>query len=251
MRNIKWLVLAAVLTAGPVWADEGMWTFDNFPSATVAQEIWRADRSTLARPRAQEASCGCPTARPPTCRADGLILTNHHCAEECLADNSTPEHSLIETGFLAADRSQEKKCGTQIADTLVEMENITASVNAATRGQDAKSANEVRKRTLTALEQSCEEASKKSANAASSSASRSSSTRAGSTSSTSTSATTDVRLVFAPEVGIAAFGGDPDNFQFPRYCLDMSVMRAYENGKPAHTPEPPAHQFQRPQGGRC
>jgi len=162
MRNFKWLVLAAVLTAGPVSADEGMWTFDNFPSAAVAKKFnVQIDGKWLNR--VQESIVRLSNCTATYVSADGLILTNHHCAAECLADNSTPEHSLIETGFLAADRSQEKKCGTQIADTLVAMENITDKVNAATHGMDAKKANETRKRTLTALEQGCEEASKKDA----------------------------------------------------------------------------------------
>jgi hypothetical protein len=167
---------------------------------------------------------------------DGLILTNHHCAAVCLDDNSTPEHSLLETGFLAADRSQEKKCGTQIADTLVAMENITERVNSATYGQDAKTANETRKRTLTALESACEDQSKHDAKTGALKCESVVLYQGGQYFLYKYKRYSDVRLVFAPEVGIARFGGDPDNFQFPRYCLDMSVLRAYENGKPAHTP---------------
>jgi hypothetical protein len=156
MRKIQWLMLATLLTAGPLYADEGMWTFDNFPSATVAQKFGaHIDARWLDKVRLSIVRLSNCTATYVS--ADGLILTNHHCANECLADNSTPEHSLIETGLLAADRSQEKKCGTQIADTLVAMENITDRISAAIKGQDAKTANETRKRTLTALESACEE----------------------------------------------------------------------------------------------
>ena len=96
MRNIKWLVLAAVLTAGPVWADEGMWTFDNFPSATVAKKFGaQIDARWLDRVRESIVRLSNCTATYVS--GDGLILTNHHCAAECLADNSTPEKSLIET----------------------------------------------------------------------------------------------------------------------------------------------------------
>jgi hypothetical protein len=235
MRKIQWLMLAAVLTAAPVFADEGMWTFDNFPSATVAQKYHaQIDARWLDKVRSS-------TVRLSNCTAtyvspDGLILTNHHCADECLADNSTPEHSLIETGFLAADRSQEKKCGTQIADTLVAMENITDKVSAAIKGQDAKTANETRKRTLTALESACEDASKKDAKTGALKCESVELYQGGQYFLYKYKRYTDVRLVFAPEDGIAAFGGDPDNFQFPRWCLDMSVLRAYENGKPIHSP---------------
>jgi hypothetical protein len=247
MRKSPRLMLAAVLTIGAAHADEGMWTFDNFPSAAVAQKYGvTIDRAWLDHVRlglVRLSNCTASFVSP-----DGLILTNHHCAEECLADNSTPEHSLVETGFLAASRDEEKKCGTQIADTLVEMQDITASVNAATRGQDARSANEVRKRTLTRLEQDCEEASKKAASGPLKCESVDL-YEGGQYFLYKYKRYDDVRLVFAPEVGIAAFGGDPDNFQFPRYCLDMSVMRAYENGRPARTPNFLRINFDGPRAG--
>ena len=248
MRKIQWLMLAAVLTAGPVLADEGMWTFDNFPSATVAQKYGaQIDARWLDRVRSSIVRLSNCTATYVS--AEGLILTNHHCADECLADNSTPEHSLIETGFLAADRSQEKKCGTQIADTLVAMENITERVNAATKGQDAKTANETRKRTLTMLESACEDASKRDAKTGALKCEAVDLYQGGQYFLYKYKRYTDVRLVFAPEDGIAAFGGDPDNFQFPRWCLDMSVLRAYENGKPARTPNFLRLNFNGPKAG--
>ena len=128
------------------------------------------------------------------------------------------------------------------------MENITARVNAATHGQDAKAANETRKRTLTALEQGCEEASKHGALGALKCESVEL-YQGGQYFLYKYKRYDDVRLVFAPEAGIAAFGGDPDNFQFPRYCLDMSVLRAYENGKPAHTPSYLRLNFDGPKAG--
>lgn len=234
MRKTYWLMLAAVLTLGVAHADEGMWTFDNFPSTAVVQKYGvKIDQAWLDRVRlgvVRLSNCTASFVSP-----DGLILTNHHCAAECLDNNSTPEHSLIEAGFLAASHEEEKKCGTQIADTLVAMEDITAKVDAATRGQDAKSANELRKRTLTKLEQDCEEASKSAATGPLKCESVDL-YEGGQYFLYKYKRYDDVRLVFAPEVGIAAFGGDPDNFQFPRWCLDMSVLRAYENGKPARTP---------------
>lgn len=248
MHKIQWLLLTAVLTAGPALADEGMWTFDNFPSATVAQKFGvQIDGRWLDKVRSsivRLSNCTATYVSP-----DGLILTNHHCADECLADNSTPEHSLIETGFLAAERSQEKKCGTQIADTLVAMENITDRLSAATKGQDAKTANETRKRTLTMLETACEEASQRDANTGPLKCESVELYHGGQYFLYKYKRYTDVRLVFAPEDGIAAFGGDPDNFQFPRWCLDMSVLRAYENGKPIHSPNFLRIDFNGPKAG--
>ena len=168
--------------------------------------------------------------------ADGLILTNHHCAESCLDENSTSGHNLVGEGFLARTREQELKCGQQIADVLMEMENVTAKIQAATAGLAAKAANDKRKSTITQLEQACESQSR----AAKSGALKCEMVNlyeGGQYWLYKYHRYTDVRLVFAPERAIAAFGGDPDNFQFPRWCLDMSVLRAYNpDGKPAATP---------------
>jgi hypothetical protein len=248
MRKSSWPALAAILTAVPACADEGMWTFDNFPNGIVARQFGATiDAAWLDRVRLA-------VVRLSNCTAsfvsgDGLILTNHHCAEACLADHSTKEHSLVETGFLAADGSQEKKCGTQIADTLVGMENVTDKVAAATRGQDDKTANETRKHTLTELEQACEQASRRDAKRGPVKCESVDLYQGGQYFLYKYKRYDDVRLVFAPEAGIAAFGGDPDNFQFPRYCLDMSVLRAYENGKPASTPNHLQVNFDGPKAG--
>src|SRR4029077_19399239 len=154
----------------------------------------------------------------------------------CLDEHSSKERNLLGVGFLARTREQELKCGTQIADVLMEMENITTTVTAATKGLGDKAANDKRKATMTQLEQQCEQDSK--------------SAKGGPYKCETVDLYdggqywlykyhrySDVRLVFAPERGIAAFGGDPDNFQFPRWCRDMSVLRAYgPDGKPASTP---------------
>ena len=232
MRKSLLLGIAVLLTAGvsafPARAEEGMWTYDNFPSATVAKQYG----VTIDQPWLDRARLG--TIRLSNCTAsfvspDGLILTNHHCAEACLAENSDKQSSLIETGFTAATRAAEKRCGTQIADVLMSMENISAAIGAATKGMADKAANDTRKKTLTQLEQACEQSSKMKCESVEL-------YQGGQYFLYKYKRYSDVRLVFAPEAGIAAFGGDPDNFQFPRFCLDMSVLRAYENGKPARTP---------------
>jgi hypothetical protein len=140
----------------------------------------------------------------------------------------------MERGFIARERDAERRCATQIADVLVAVENVTAVVTKASAGAGAgdQAANDARKKTLAALEQSCEQASP----------------HARSGKLTCQAVTLydggqyflykykrydDVRLVFTPETDIAAFGGDPDNFQFPRWSLDFAILRAYEHGKPA------------------
>ena len=168
--------------------------------------------------------------------AEGLILTNHHCAESCLDENSTSGHNLVGEGFLARTREQELKCGQQIADVLMEMENVTPKIQAAIAGLAAKAANDKRKATITQLEQACEQQSR-TAKSGPLKCEMVNLYEGGQYWLYKYHRYTDVRLVFAPERAIAAFGGDPDNFQFPRWCLDMSVLRAYSpDGKPAATP---------------
>jgi hypothetical protein len=205
-------------------ADEGMWTFHGFPFDKANSALkTRLDQAWLDRVRVS-------TVRISGCTGsfvsrEGLILTNHHCVEPCLAELSNKEKSLVEDGFLARTRGEEKRCPTQVADVLTDMEEITAKITAATTGKDDSAANEARKAALTQLEQECETSSKLKCQAVSLYA-------GGQYWMYKYKRYTDVRVVFAPEAAIAAFGGDPDNFQFPRWCLDMSVLRAYDNGVP-------------------
>ncbi len=242
------LLACTALAAAPrAQSDEGMWTYDNFPAATVRQR-YGADVTKAWLDRVRLATVRLANCTASFVSSDGLLLTNHHCVEACLAENSSKERSLIEQGFVARGREQEIRCGAQVADVLVEMRDVTADVNAATRGLSDQAANDARKRRLTALESACEKSAPK----------------AGGTSTSCQSVTlydggqyflykyrrySDVRMVFAPEAAIAAFGGDPDNFQFPRWCLDMSLLRAYENGKPARIANPLRIDFAGPAAG--
>ena len=231
MRKLLLLVCCAWIC--PASADEGMWTFDNFPSQTVgAQYGVQITPAWLERVRLS-------TIRLTNCTAsfvspNGLILTNHHCVESCLAHLSSKDKSVDDLGFAAPSPAEEARCPTQIADILVSSDNVTDVVSKAIAKLSSTAANEARKRTLTLLEQACESESAK-----------------GKSGKLKCQAVTlyqggqyfiyrykrydDVRLVFAPEADIASFGGDPDNFQFPRWSLDFSMLRAYENGKPAKT----------------
>ncbi len=228
------LLVLACLAALPAVADEGMWTFDNFPSGAVKQ-IYGADITPAWLDHVRLSTVRLTNCTASFVSPEGLILTNHHCVESCLAELSTKESSLVQSGFAASDRRAELRCPAQLADVLVGTENVTDAVSAATAGLGDTAANDARKRKLTTLEQSCEQASAK--------------TRAGKLRCQVVTLYQggqyflykykrydDVRLVFAPEADISSFGGDPDNFQFPRWSLDFSVLRAYENGKPAATP---------------
>ena len=224
----RWLYAASaallVSFCQVVNADDGMWTFHGFPfdkaNATLKT---RLDQAWLDRVRSA-------TVRIASCTGsfvsdEGLILTNHHCVESCLAELSNKEKSFVADGYLAHTREEEKRCQTQVADVLTGMEDITARISAATAGKDDSAANEARKAALTQIEQECETATKLKCQSVSL-------YEGGQYWLYRYKRYTDLRLVFAPEKGIAGFGGDPDNFQFPRWCLDMSILRAYENGAP-------------------
>ncbi|MEO7773837.1 MAG: S46 family peptidase [Steroidobacteraceae bacterium] len=228
------LVAALLLTVTGVphaQADEGMWTYDNFPSALVQQKYGvKIDQAWLDKVRLA-------TVRLSGCTAsfispDGLILTNHHCSAQCLAEISDAQHDTLRDGFLAQQRGEEKSCPSQLADVLVGMEDISSKIVAAIKGKDDKAANDARKKTLTQLESACEQAAGKKNPLKCQSVQL---YQGGQYFLYKYKRYNDVRLVFAPEQAIAAFGGDPDNFQFPRWCLDMSVLRAYEDGKPVKT----------------
>ena len=232
MRGL--LLLAACALCSAAFANEGMWTFDNFPAAAVKQ-TFGADITPAWLDHVRLSTLRLTNCTASFVSPDGLILTNHHCIESCLAELSSKEKSLLELGFQAASRKQEQRCPAQHADVLVATENITEAVLKADSGLSDAAGNAARKRLLTSLEQACEQTSAR--------------TQFGKLQCQSVrlyqggqyflykyKRYADLRLVFAPEADIASFGGDPDNFQFPRWSLDFSVLRAYEGDRPAKTP---------------
>ncbi len=232
MRGL--LVLAACVAALPAIANEGMWTFDNFPANTVRQGFG-ADITPAWLDHVRLSTLRLTNCTASFVSREGLILTNHHCMEACLAELSSKEKSLLELGFYASARKEEQQCPAQHADVLVGTENITAAVLKADAGLNDAAANTARKEELTSLEQACEQASAR----AKSGRLVCQSVRlyqGGQYFLYKYKRYSDLRLVFAPEADIAAFGGDPDNFQFPRWSLDFTILRAYENNKPAQTP---------------
>jgi len=235
MRRYALFTLFAFLFASRGFADSGMWTFQEFPHGLLKSEHG-ADISSAWLERVRTATIRLSNCTASFVSAQGLILTNHHCAEACLDENSSAQKNLLSDGFLARTREKELKCSTQIADVLMDMENITAKVNAATQGLDDKAANDKRKAVKTELEQQCEQDSRR-AKVGPYKCETVDMYQGGQYWLYKYHRYSDVRLVFAPERGIAAFGGDPDYFQFPRWDLDMSVLRAYgADGKPATTP---------------
>jgi hypothetical protein len=220
------IALFATATFQVVRADEGMWPFNNVPRAEIKRrygfdvtDAW-LKRVQMASVRFNNGGSGSFVS------PDGLVMTNHHIASDVLQQLSTADKDYLKNGFVAHTRAEEMKAPALELNVLVSLQDVTDRVNAAVRpGMSAAEANAARRAATATIENE------------------------------STSATglrsdvtalyqggqyvlhrykkyTDVRVVFAPELDIAFFGGDPDNFNFPRYNLDMALFRVYENDKP-------------------
>ena len=212
-------------------ADEGMWTVDAFPTAKMkAAYGWAPDQAWLDRVRgaAVRLTGGCSAS---FVSASGLILTNHHCVATCTEQNSTDANNILKTGYTAASRTSELKCAGQQAEVVTSISDVTPRVKAAIGATRGEAAVKARSAVIADIEK---------------------------TGCTDTATTrcqvvslygggqyklytyrkySDVRLVWTPEAQAAQFGGDPDNFNFPRYSMDASFLRAYENGQPVATPQ--------------
>lgn len=215
------------LIATPASSEEGMWTFDNFPTARMQREMgWAPDQAWLDRVMAG-------TARLPGCSAsnvsaDGLVLTNHHCVISCVTALSTTQANYINDGFMARTREEERRCPNMTLDVLTSITNVTQNIETATAGAAPEAFARTRDGEVARLERECSSGTTRCEVVTLYQGGRYALHRY--------TRYTDVRMVFAPEHGMAAFGGDPDNFNFPRYDVDFSFLRAYENGAPAATP---------------
>ena len=223
-------LVALAATAAPLRAEEGMWTFDNFPTAKVRAEYgWAPDKAWLDRVQAAAVRLtgGCSAS---FVSGQGLILTNQHCVASCLADLSTADNDVLEKGFIGDRREAERKCPGQQAEVVTSIADVTGEVKAAFAGLSGEDLTKARDARIAELE------------------------KAGCTDTATTRCQvvtlfgggqyklytyrkySDVRMVWAPEARASTFGGDPDNFNFPRYAMDAGFLRAYENGKPVATP---------------
>jgi hypothetical protein len=222
------LVAAGLLLApGLARADEGMWTFNDFPASKVQQAYGFApDKAWLDHVRLSSIRLaqGCSAS---LVSKDGLVMTNHHCAHSCIEQLSTPEHDFVATGFTAKEEKDEVKCPTLEADQLVDISDVTERVKSALAGKDGKAFSDALKSVEADIAKECSGGNEK--------------IRCdvvelyhgGIYNLYKYQRYQDLRLVFAPEFAIAFFGGDPDNFNFPRYDLDVSFVRIYDdNGKP-------------------
>jgi V8-like Glu-specific endopeptidase len=242
-------LLCLIVTAA--FGDEGMWTFQNFPADRVQEKYGaKIDDAWLSRVQRSitrlEGGCTGSFVSP-----DGLVLTNHHCSMQCLSELSSEKEDLIGKGFNSGSRAKERQCPGGMISVLMDVEDITAKVNAATSGLDSTKANEARKQTLSKLEAACAATGKNDTKNGPLACESVTLYQGGQYFLYKYKRYDDVRLVLAPEYPIAAFGGDPDNFNFPRWSLDFTLMRAYENGKPARTPNHLSWRTEGPKAGEA
>ncbi|GMW06657.1 MAG: S46 family peptidase [Gammaproteobacteria bacterium] len=233
MRQVLALVVVTAFVA-PVAADEGMWTFDHFPG-TFVRERYGVNIDSGWLERLQRASVriegGCTGS---FVSANGLVLTNHHCVTDCLGRISRPDRDVLGAGFMAASSAAEERCAAEQVSVLTRMQDVTGVVAQSVGDGAGAAANERRKAALTRLEKECEDGYRGRSDPHSCEAV--SLYGGGQYFLYHYKRYTDVRLVFAPEADVAFFGGDIDNFEFPRWNLDFALLRVYEDGKAAATP---------------
>jgi hypothetical protein len=212
----------------PASADEGMWTFDAFPAARVkADHGVTVDQAWLDR--VQAASVRIPGCSASIISKDGLVLTNNHCVRSCLLALSGATNDHLKDGFLTATRAEEKTCPGMTGEVLVAITDVTARINAATAGKRGEAWSQAREAATTAVEaEFCRGKSGDRCQLISL-------YRGGRYALYRYHRYTDLRLVFAPEFATAFFGGDPDNFNFPRYDLDAAFLRLYDHDRPVKT----------------
>lgn len=203
-----------------------MWTFDAPPLAYwKARYDFAPDKTWLDHIRL--ASVRIPGCSASFVSANGLVMTNHHCGRDCTAGASTADSNYIQTGFAAASVTDEKKCANMFADQLQSISDVTSRIRSAVTAKAAT--QQVSQRTL-----EIDRIQKECATDASTVCEVVTFYQGGMYSLYKYHRWTDIRLVMAPEVDIAFYGGDPDNFTYPRYDLDLTLLRVYDNGQPIH-----------------
>lgn len=227
----RWSASAFLFTlmaySSPLLGDEGMWLFNNPPKAHLKSkynfeptDAW-LDHLQKSSVRFNSGGSGSFVS------ANGLVMTNHHVAADALQKMGTKDRNYYRDGFHAKTYAEESKCEAMELNVLISIEDVTTRVNAASKaGAKAEDSFAARRAVISEIE-------------------KESLDKTGLRSDVVTlyqggayhlyrfKKYTDVRLVFAPEQQIAFFGGDPDNFEYPRFDLDMAFFRVYENDKPA------------------
>src|SRR5438477_1715810 len=209
-------------------ADEVMWTFNNVPRAEIKKKYgfdvtdeW-LKKAQLASVRFNNGGSGSFVS------PNGLVLTNYHIVEEIVNEVSTPQKDLAKEGFVARSRAEEIKAPSLELNVLMSIEDVTSRVNGAVKaGASDAEAFAARRKEIAAIEGESTKATGLRSDVITL-------YQGGQYNLYRYKKYTDVRLVFVPEFQAAFFGGDPDNFNFPRFNIDMALVRVYENDQPVH-----------------
>lgn len=229
IRNAMAIAVCGLLSFAPktTLADEGMWLFNGVPKQQLkAKHNFEADQKWLDHVMLSSVRFN-SGGSASFVSSNGLVLTNHHVASDTLYKLSTAEHNYNENGFLATSMEQEIKAPDLELNQLISIEDVTQRVNEVVKeSMTPQEASRARQAKMSMIEKESLDAT-------------------GLRSDVVTlygggryhlyryKKYTDVRLVWAPEAQSAFFGGDADNFEYPRYCLDVTLFRVYENGEPA------------------
>ena len=227
----RWSALAAltILMANfsPLLGDEGMWLFNNPPKAHLKAK-YNFEPTDAWLNHLQKASVRFNSGGSGSfVSANGLVMTNHHVAADALQKMGTKDRNYYRDGFHAKTYAEEFKCEAMELNVLMSIEDVTEKVNASSKaGAKAEDSFAARRAVISEIE-------KESLDKTSLRSDVVTLYQGGAYHLYRFKKYTDVRLVFAPEQQIAFFGGDPDNFEYPRFDLDMAFFRVYENDKPA------------------
>ncbi len=217
-----------VLLAPISQADEGMWLFNN-PPLKLLQEKYHFQLTAAWLEHVQKSSVRFDNGGSGSfVSPDGLVMTNHHVGADCLGKMSTKDKNYIATGFEAKSNADEPKCADLELNVLMSIEDVTTRVDGAVQpGMDAASAEKARRAEINNIEKESRDKTGLRSDVVPL-------YNGGQYHLYRYKQYTDVRLVFAPQKSVAFFGGDPDNFEYPRYDLDICFFRVYENDKPVH-----------------